>query len=77
MIIFLEAEKIQIIFYEKNNKLEESFYILNEDVEDGDCHLSDKNDKHFYKFPFIGLSSEVVKNKKMLILNDNPRLEKN
>jgi len=28
---FLDAEKVHILFYEKTNKKEEIFYILNED----------------------------------------------
>jgi len=49
---------------------------LNEDLDVGDCHLADKNDRNFYKFPFVGVTAEAVRTKKTLVFHENPRNEK-
>jgi len=58
------------------NKNDEIFYILNEDSPE-EVHLSQINEKAFYKFPFIGISSEVVKQNKSFLFKENPRNDKN
>lgn len=73
--MFLDSEKVNILFYEKNIKNDEIFYIINEDSQMNSEET--ENNKLFYRFPFIGLSSEVVREKKVIVLKDNPRSEKN